>query len=207
MFKFPAWNTAIRMCWLCMASSSIAILAFTCCSSTAGWRGTKFSHEIFLQHLRDRNWEPPLFLLLVIGIRIECILIDSLHMMELGCTSHIIGNILVEAARRHFFGASNIEDNIELMDLDLRKYQKRMKASSQLQGPLTKERLRTNGYPKLKSKAAAARHMVGYALDLAIRMSSGEGMDLVIVELARYLCKYYEILSDNGRFFFFNSCG
>ena len=91
-FAFPAWNAKGRICWLCEASSSLA-LAWTTCSADAAWRSTCWSHEGFLQDLHAHGLVPPA-LMLTRGLRIENFTVDVLHAVDQGIASHIIGNIL-----------------------------------------------------------------------------------------------------------------
>ena len=85
-------------------------------------------------------------------------MVDVLHAADLGMTAGIIGNILWESVAKRYWGASNQEGNVALLAKDLDGWYKRTKCKVRLQGKLTKERLRAVGkFPKLKSKAAAAR--------------------------------------------------
>ena len=45
LFKFPQWNCADNMCFMCGASSIIMALLFSNCTKNAGWRGTRRTHE------------------------------------------------------------------------------------------------------------------------------------------------------------------
>ena len=111
----------------------------------------------------------PILLALCTGFRLECILVDVLHAADLGMTAHIIGNIMWESVLQKYWGAST-------QDLD--SWYKKTKCKVKLQGKLTQQRIRAHGqFPKLKCKAAAARHLADYALDVARRTSTGSTHD------------------------------
>ena len=48
LFRFPAWNAAEEMCWLCRASAR-GDLKFSACGSNAAWRATRRNHEDSIQ--------------------------------------------------------------------------------------------------------------------------------------------------------------
>ena len=137
IFQFPPWNGAIRMCWLCRASSSIEFLAFTNCAEGAQWHNTRFSDESYRAHMRGLGLVLPVLLLLVIGLRLECILIDALHSLDLGFSSHVIANTMWEGVKRRVWGAPNQEENVELLEADMVQYCKDKRAPSRVQGELT----------------------------------------------------------------------
>ena len=108
VFNFPPWNGAVSMCWLCKASSTLADLAFTDFSKEAGWRSTRWSHEAYITHLRASDTPIPALLEKVVGLRLECIMIDVLHTVDQGVASHIIANIFwVLVVLRGVLGGNN----------------------------------------------------------------------------------------------------
>ena len=123
-------------------------------------------------------------------------MIDVLHTVDLGLASHIIANIMFECVAAHAWGGANQEQNIELMMDDMKAYYKRDKVVSKLQGKMQIERLRTSkGWPKLKAKAAATRHLAQFALELAERH-----LDQPRIFVCRLLCRFYQILESEGQF-------
>ena len=83
-----------------------------------------------------------------------------------------------------------------LMD-EIKAYYKATKTiDSKLQGKLTIERLKTtNGWPKLKAKAAAARHLAKFALTLATRH-----LDKRRMAICALLCRLYHLLESEQQF-------
>ena len=89
---------------------------------------------------------------------------------------------------------------------DLQAWYKREKVSSRLKGKLTVARLRgDDGFPKLKAKAAATRHMLPYAINLMERFAVTRGdsnkktHDDRATLVLTYLQRFYGILYDEGQ--------
>ena len=82
------------MCYLCEASSTDPSVPWYDCRECATWRGTMYSDESWRALLFAQGMAVPALLLLVIGMRLECITVDPLHAVDQGIGSHIIANIL-----------------------------------------------------------------------------------------------------------------
>ena len=78
IFRFPRWNEAIRMCWLCRASSD-GPLAFGNCAPDAPWRATKQNHDSYIADMLAQGRPLPTLFECVRGFRLECVMIDVLH--------------------------------------------------------------------------------------------------------------------------------
>ena len=201
LFRFPAWNSAERMCWICAASATIAALLFKKCSDTAGWRSTRVSHEEYVAGLEEIGADLPSLFKHVVGLRIECVVIDALHALDLGEAGHIIGNILWDSIKTRKWGGRNQDANIDLLEADLRSWEKRVKAPTRLQVTLSVARMRcSSGYPKLKTKGAQTRHLAPYALTVAQRFSLGTTYDKMKIAVAQLLCKLYNIMASSSQF-------
>jgi len=83
LFKFPKWNNALRMCWLCDASAS-GRLAFSKMGPTAPWRDTRRTHETYMARLAAEGSPVPVLFDKVLGLRLDCVFIDVLHTVDLG---------------------------------------------------------------------------------------------------------------------------
>eukprot|EP00959_Pyramimonas_sp_CCMP1952_P455991 9472441-Pyramimonas_sp.AAC.1 len=202
LFGFPKWNENERMCWMCLASATIPFLLYTDCSRGARRRGTQFTHETYVEHVRRNGLELASFFVHVVGFRLECVLVDVLHAADLGMSASIIGNILWETVANHMWGATTIQGNVKLLADDLKKWYESTKCPVRLQGELTKDRLRPDGkYPKLKAKAAATRYLADYALLLAKRFNDGTGHSSLKIHVADNLVQFYNLMSEAGQFF------
>ena len=201
VFRFPAWNGASRMCWICPASGVSSARVFTNCKSSAAWRSERYTHESYLAMLAARGAEPPTLFSAVKGLRLECITVDALHALDLGLAQHIAGNVLWESVASNSWGGGNQQANIDLMERDLRRWEKEHSVKRGFQGRLTKERLRSeSGYPKLKAKGAQTRHLANYILDVARRFDSGTQHDRKKIAVAQLLVRVYEIMASAGQF-------
>ena len=113
-------------------------LLYTDCSRNAGRRHTHFTHESYLDYLKEKNLLVPILLALCTGFRLECILVDVLHAADLGMTAHIINDIMWESALQKYWGASTQEANVELLAQDLDSWYKRTKCKVRLPEPTPK---------------------------------------------------------------------
>ena len=101
VFKFPKWSEFTKMCWLCFASGLGDELGFTLCGPGAGWRSTMRSHESYIAELEAAGKQLPVLLARIIGMWLECVMIDVLHTLDLGVAAHVIGNVFLELVRAH----------------------------------------------------------------------------------------------------------
>ena len=69
-----------------------------------------------MAYLAREHIAVPIFMLLIIGLRLECILIDAMHTMELGAGNLIIANTLWESVRDHKWCPGSFEANCAAMD-------------------------------------------------------------------------------------------
>ena len=196
-FHMPAWNSAVRMCWMCQASSTIDHLLWTNCCLDAGWRPTVFTNESFLEFATLHGILVPIFLLMVVGFRLECFMVDSLHAVDLGFWCHVVGNIFWHlAVRRRVFGGTTQSSAISNLWDDLTLWYKRTKCPYRLQSKLTENNLRSkSGFPKLKAKAAQARKLAPYLLLLAETYFSNDSEEeKLMFAIVRCMNRYYEIV-------------
>ena len=208
IFSFPAYNGAIRMCWMCRASGANKFLAFTDCRDNANWRSTRFTDETYRAYMAAWGLPLPILLLLVVGLRLECITIDTLHALDFGFGAHVVGNVFWETIIRKCWGKNTLDDNTASLEADMKKWSKTNHVSSRVQGQLHKERIRAtseSGYPKLKAKGAQTRQLMPYALALAQRYQRFDPVfathDLLIVGVCQLCCNLYDLMMTSGRFF------
>ena len=201
-FNFPQWNSAVMMCFCCRASSTIPNLAWTNFSPSAGWRDTIWTHDAYLAYLLAQGLPVPILLSLVIGLRLESVMIDVLHTVDLGIAAHIIGNILfIYGVLRGVFGGGTYAERAEALGKALSSWYKRTKCASRMQGALTVERLRASGdWPKLKAKAAAVRHLAKFALFVVEEHADGTDHDNLVRDVAGLLVTFYNILESESQF-------
>ena len=128
-------------------------------------------------------------------------MIDTLHTVDQGIASHIVGNViwLVVVSRKKLGGTSK-ESLIAAVNQHLKQWYKSAGAGlHKLQGKLTIERVRTRGsWPKLKAKAAATRHLAAYALHLMSTFGRDTAEDRRALAVCQLLVKFYELLDSEG---------
>ena len=185
------------MCFLCGASAE-GPLAFADCSRGAPWRATRKTHESYSADLTASGKQLPVLLRCTKGLRLECIMIDVLHTVDLGFAAHVIGNVFNECLIARVFGGRNIPENLAHLNAELTRWYAANKVTTKLDGALTLERIRsnTNPWPKLKSKAAAGRHLAPFAHHLAVTYLG----DRRIHAICQLLCEFYRLLDSQGMF-------
>ena len=98
------------------------------------------------------------------------------------------------------WGATTNAENCERLDDEIRAWCRQKGEKSKLQGKLTLARLRSSsGYPKLKVKGAATRHMASFTLELAARHCAGPS-DRCVLGVVLTLAEIYHILEEEGMF-------
>lgn len=200
-FYFPHWNNGARMCWMCLASANIANLLFTNSNSDAGWRDTVFTHEAYLDYQHAAGLAIPVLLSLVVGLRLDCFMVDTLHAVDLGVCAHVLGNVFwVLAITRRVFGGRTQADAVTFLESHIKSWIKRTKCSVNLRGKLTVDRIKTSaGWPKFRCKGATARHLVRYALDLCTEFCDPTNAeDATMTALCSLLARFYEILHNES---------
>ena len=195
VFAFPKWNELGNMCWKCLAvGQNASPLKYSRFDRLAPWRATRQTHESYLA-LRAID-AVPVLLASVIGFRVELILIDVLHCVDLGVASHIVGNIFWLCIQLHVLGP-NIAESLANLNYKMKQWEKDNGIDHKFKGNLTKERIRTSAnWPKLKSKAAPMHALATFALILAREHLSED-----VILVASLLVEFYTLLKENGMFF------
>ena len=133
VFRFPAWNAVDEMCWMCRATG-VGPLRFTACGADAPWRGTRRSHEEYVEQLAAQGKELPTLLKKVVGLRLESVMIDVLHCVDLGIGAHIVGNVFWACVRKGVWDGTTQVEQVNGLDAELRKHYKDTKEKSRLHG-------------------------------------------------------------------------
>ena len=212
LFHFVRWDEKEMMCPFCRASNDITdpSHSWTDFNSAAWWRGTFWTHDAYLNHLRARGIPiPPIFGPRgVIGLRLCCVTIDVLHCLDQGVTAHMVGNVMwYYAIIVGCFGGGSIAAKIKRLAADLADWYRRSPSvSSKLRGALTAERIRISGdWPRLKAKAAATRHLAAYALDLAVRFGRVDSLgdfvkthDELTIAVCQLMVEFYHTINSES---------
>ena len=193
-FGFPTWRSNDNCCWLCKASNINPNLLWTDFNDSAAWRETVWDHEGYCQHLVQNSMELP-ELFSVVGLRIETIMVDVLHAVDLGVASHILGNIFVEVLPSL---GRNQAAQLKELNRRIKAWYRQEDIASRLQGPLTLDKIKKGTQePKLKAKAAATRNLAPFAKALSQEFCSGTLHDRRRTALADCLVRFYGILKQD----------
>ena len=131
-FKFPRWNEAKNMCPFCEASAS-GDLRLGNVRPDAPWRSTIFNHHTRLAYCLAAGMMLPVFFTALIGFRLECVHVDTLHTVELGMGSHVAANILWHVGIvKGAFGGTTHAAKIKRRDAYLRQWYKDSKCSRKI---------------------------------------------------------------------------
>jgi hypothetical protein len=196
----PRWDSPENCCWLCKASNVHPSLFWTNFSRTATWRTQYRTHSSWLAELAARGCATP-NLFKVRTLRLESVMVDTLHCVDQGVAVHTIANIFVEVMNTGAFGSNQKEQAAKLHTAmnEWYKLQPNSTKSSRLQGELTYERIKTSGdWPKLKCKAAATRHLAEFAAMLAQKYNTGTVHDQRRQLVADMLVKFYKTIDQGG---------
>lgn len=197
--NFPTWTSVPNMCWLCNASPTLGPLVWTNGLASAGWRSTMRSHEQYVAKLLA-DGEPLPAVFKIKTLRLEGVMGDVLHALDLGVTSHVVGNVMITVMRKGHWGANQTLQAAGL-DEHLKTWYKGHKHVYKIEGKITYARVKaSNDWPKFKGKAAATRHLAHYAVDLAREFSDGSEHDQKCVAVAAGLARMYTIMAEQPRF-------
>ena len=197
VFQIPRHNERDNMCWLCNASSD----TWTDFASSASWRANRRSHSDFVEKFEASGKPLPAMFEHCIGFKLEFLMIDVLHCVDLGVAALIAANVMWEVMPLGQWGR-NQQSQIEGLNQALKAWYRGQPASvSRVQGPLTVQRLRPDGqWPKLKCKAAATRHLSAFVLELATKYNDGSRHARSVQAVAQLLVRFYEILDQEDRY-------
>ena len=203
-FYFPQWNVADVMCPFCRASNVHRERAWYDVGPDAGWRETLWTHETFMAHLALHGLPVPAFFQPrhgIIGLRLENVMVDILHTLDLGMTAHAIGSVLfVFACLRKKFGGSTYEEGASRLASYLKQWYQQTGCHSRIKGVLTLARLRSDkGWAKLKAHGAATRHLTSFALHVLSQFADFDdphwGLhDRLALAACQLLDRFYEIV-------------
>ena len=194
----PRWDNADNMCASCGASNLDALLCWTRLALD-GWQSTMRTHLMFLAAMRLQNR----IISALWGIKTLTIhgkVDDICHALDLGVTAHVTADTFVEIMDSGIYGPTK-ESKISGLQAALKDWYDAHKKMHKINGELTFSRIHTSSdWPKLKCKAAAARHLARFSLKLARENNSGSQHDKDRLVVNAMLVRYYEIIEKDGMF-------
>lgn len=163
LFAFPAWNSE-SICWLCKANHSD--LNYKQCGKDAPWRNCRYAAGEFVVQLRSQNIQVSSLLSLP-GFSISCIVLDWLHVVDLGLGADVLGCLFWEVIDKSLLPGSTKAERLKSLWNMLQLWYKEHKPASKLTY-LTAEMIRAGGKkPKLKCKGAECRYLIPFGKHLA----------------------------------------
>ena len=102
-------------------------------------------------------------------------MIDVLHTLDLGFSQDVLGNIFWEWMHSTSCTATNKAQRVAALWLEIQKYYKECKPPTRI-NRLTEDMVKRSGKSrKFKGKLAETRHLVAFALELAMEMNKSYG--------------------------------
>ena len=96
-------------------------------------------------------------------------------------------------ARRNAQGSRGLLTCVNFKNHLQNWYKTRNRGESRIQGKLTIDRIKTSGgWPKLKAKAAATRHLATFALFLCRKYHNGSGLDDRMQAVCELLVRFFK---------------
>ena len=198
VLHFPRPNEVVNNCWICKAGIGCPLLRYTDATDSAGWRPTIRTTESYMMELISSGQKVPILFKCVTGLRLEHATIDTLHAVDQGVAAHVVGNVFWECMSGK---AANQAEQIKALSEDLKLWYKKNPSETRIRGKLSVDRLRSSsGFVKFKGKAAETRHLVPYAVDLAVRCDDGSEHSARRIAVVRLLNRFYIILNENDMF-------
>lgn len=196
VFKVPNWKAVGRMCWMCAAVGlNSSALRYSRTDAGAPWRGTRQTHEEFLRWAIANDLPISSFFQYIKGLRIDCIMIDVLHCVDLGIFAHCGANILWEVVSLNLWGTTQ-EQNVKALEKMMKQYEKDQGVTNRWRGKLTVDRVKTSGgWPKLKTQAAVVRGLAPFCLHL-----SQTYLTVKHAWLCQMMVRFYELLDSEPLF-------
>ena len=163
LFSVPAWNS-FQICWMCLADFSEGPMDYREVDLRSAWRKNRMDTRQFLQFLHEQGIAPsPLFQ--SPGLLMEHVLLDWLHIVDLGVSQDIIGNFFHEVVL-HGLPGNNKKERLQQLWLKIKAFYAENKSPSKL-GELTLEMFEKSGKsPKLRCKGGECRHLVPFCASL-----------------------------------------
>ena len=167
LFSFPSWSSS-AICWCCKADKGEH--NYKNCGENASWRKLRVSAEEFFRLLRAMGLTPsPLFE--APGMRLAFVLLDWLHVVDLGVLQDLLGCLFMEAILHGLDGRNKEIRLKKLWDL-IKEYYEITKPPCRLD-MLTEEMFHTaKKSPKLKAKGAETRHLLPFGALFAKQMAN-----------------------------------
>ena len=190
VFRFPAWNKKSGCCWMCPVTPA----TMGDFSSQASWRTQRLSWwDLLARWTSEGTSISPIFSSPFVTSC--CFAVDWLHAVDLGVTLDFLGNLFW-----HILPLLNGDSRllqVQALFQKIQSYYSRANPSSKPDDLTVKMICMDKKGPKLRAKAAEARGLVPFGVELAEEMLTdpGDHVGVTIRECARHLQACYDNLS------------
>ena len=169
LFSVPVWNN-FCICWLCFADKGEN--TYKDGSGNAKRRARRKLWHEFFKDLRDKGLSPsPLFS--APGFELFMIVLDWLHIVDLGVAQDLIGSLFHELMR---LPGKTKAQNLKLLWARIREFYKAAKTSCRLDY-LTEEMVdRAGKSPKLRAKGGETRQLIPFAASISEEMAQSTNL-------------------------------
>lgn len=166
LFSIPVWNN-FCVCWRCFADKDAN--SYKDGSANAQWRKRRKQFDHFLVELRKKGIAvSPLFS--APGFEIFMIVLDWLHIVDLGIAQDLIGSLFAELIRGALCPGTK-DQCLKALWGKLLQFYKTHKTPSRLD-MLKEEMFERNGKaPKLKAKGGETRHLIPFAASVSAEVA------------------------------------
>lgn len=193
VFRLPGWNSVSGCCWRCKATPA----DIRSCGSDATWRhdSERLSHWDLLLRIRQQGHSvSPIFSFP--AFTSNCYLIDWLRAVDLGVAADFLGNLFFMLLSK--FPGANMKLRCSALFVELQGWYARNDVTSRLDNLTVSMIRQPKKPPKLRAKAAEARALVPFALEMAeTKLSSAVPQEQAAQLCAKHLAKCYDCLSSS----------
>jgi hypothetical protein len=169
LFYFPAWNSE-RICWRCKATQT-GPCSYKHTGQQAEWRSNRLTHKMFLATLRlaEVLLNP---LLQLPAFTLSCVVLDWLHVVDLGVGADVLGNLFWEIMSHNNLIAGNTKaTRLSALWVKLQAWYVRVKPVCKLDN-LTEEMIKGKKKPKLRAKGAECRYLIPFGAELSAELAA-----------------------------------
>ena len=175
-------------CFWC--SANVSDLPWSDLAPTALWRGTVVTEADAMRPSTHPLWQIPGFSVWSVGW-------DILHGLDLGPSSHVIGNILDDLVHLGTLGR-NMEDRVKAIWSRAQEVYKQQKIQNRL-AYLDLNRFRHPGdFPKMKCKANEARHFLPVLKELLLLDGTHSTYTATRARLLDSLLAFYSLVDSHN---------
>jgi len=197
LFAFPAWNSDC-ICWQCKCNKSDT--PFTDCSASAAWRQRRYQPFEFLTDLVARGIEL-CTLLTIPGFTLGCVVLDWLHVVDLGVGADVLGAFFWELITTpDLMPGNNKEQRLRSLWSTLLAWYRVNKPASVLDN-LTEEMIKAGAKkPKLRCKGAECRYLIPFAAEHSAKFAQKGPHNKTVAELFKQLFMLQQLVGGSVRF-------